>query len=441
MKRLLISTLLFFAFSLPSQAIIDPKVIKTPGGLTAWYVYDKNTPVIALNFLFKGGARLDPAGKAGVADLTADLLDSGTMDKDPNDFDAYKQDYAIQLDFKADADQLGGSLATLVQYKDQAFGLLREVLTSPRLKEDTFKNVTNMAKTALANATNEPSYLAKRRLEKILFDGHPYGTPAEGTPESIGKISIKDVGDYIKNNLSKDRLLMAITGNVTEAEAATILDSTFGVLPSTSTAPKENRIQPAIQGQHEVIDLKIPQSIIFFVLPGIMYDDPDFLKMALLMHIMGEDITSRLFKEIREKRGLAYAVQAGTSWKQEAGYLTGMVGSPKEKASQSIDILKQEWIKLKKDGITAEELDAAKNFMLNSYPLNFKNSGAISKILLGYQFVKRPIDYFKNRDKLISSISLKDMNDFITKVIEPEKLTFIVVGRPDEAKVRKEEKG
>lgn len=436
MKKFLTSAVMFLVLAVQTQAAIEPKIIKTPGGLTAWYFYDKNTPVISMSFLFKGGARLDPAGKAGLADFTADLLDAGTMQKDPNEFDAFKQDYAIQLGFSADADQLSGDLTMLVQHKDKAFDLLKEVLTSPRLKDDVFNTIMNMSKTSLANATNEPSYLAKRKLETMLFKGHPYENPAEGLPQTISKITLKDINAYIKNGLTKDRLLIALSGNLSEAEAIAMLDKTFGPLPEKSELPVGKRIKPAIEGQHEVIDLKIPQSIIFFVLPGIMYDDPDFLKAALMMHIMGEEQSSRLFQEIREKHGLAYAVQSSSAWRQEAGYIAGMVGSPKTKAYQSIDILKQEWVRLKKDGITAEELESAKTFMLNSYPLRFKNSTAIAKILLGYQFVNRPIDYFQKRDQLISSITLKEMNDFITKTIEPEKLTFVIVGRPDEVTVK-----
>jgi zinc protease len=336
MKRLLTTILVLLSLAGQSHAAIEPKLIKSPGGITAWFFNDPNTPVIAINFLFRGGARLDPAGKAGLASITSDLLDSGTMEKDPNQFDGLKQDYAIQMDFTSDADQLGGSLATLVQHKDIAFDLLHEVLTSPRLKEDVFANVMNMARTSLANETNEPNYLAKRKMQTMLFKGHSYENPVDGLPGTIEKITLKDIGTFIKSNLTKDRLVVSITGNLSEADSIAMLDKIFGSLPEKSSIPLDARIKPAINGQHEIIDLKIPQSIIFFVLPGVMYDDPDFMKSALLMHIMGEGFTSRLYREIREKHGLAYAVFANNVWSQEAGYLGGMVGSPKAKASQSI---------------------------------------------------------------------------------------------------------
>jgi zinc protease len=439
MMRFCIGFLIVVFFTSHCDAMVVPKVIKTPGGLTAWYVHDENTPVISMHFTFKGGARLDPEGKAGVADITSDLLSSGTMEKDNNAFDAYKQDYAIQLDFSADSDQLGGGLTTLVQYKDKAFDLLHEVITSPRLKDDIFNTTMDQATTALANASHEPSYLAKRSLEKMLFSGHPYQNPSEGTPESIKKITLKDIGAFIKENLTKDRLLISINGNITEAEAISMLDKTFGSLPDKGSKPLDSRFVPNVKGQTEIIDLKIPQSLIFFVLPGVMYDDPDFLKAALMMHIMGEEQASRLFREVREKHGLAYAVGASNSWRQETGLINGMVGTTKDKAAQSIEILKQEWARLKKDGITAEELENAKTYMLNQYPLNFSNSGAISKILLGYQLVHRPIDYFQKREQWIKAITLKEMNDFIAKTIQPEKLTFVIVGRPNEPVAQKEE--
>jgi len=413
--------------------MIQPKIIKTPGGLTAWYAYDPKTPVIAINFAFRGGARLDPAGKAGLSSFAAGILDSGTMNRDPKDFDAYKQDYAIQMGFSADSDQLGGALATLVPDKDKAFDLLHEVLATPRLKDDIFQIIMNQAKISLANVANEPSYLAGRKLQTMLFPNHPYRYPSEGLPETIDKITLKDVESFLKENLSKDRLVISVTGNISEGDAITALDKIFGSLPEKSAKPVDNQVKPVIDGSTEIIDMKIPQSMIYFVLPGITYDDPDFLKAALLMHIMGEEQSSRLFREVREKNGLAYAVSSTMVWMQDTGYIIGMVGTTKAKADQSMNIVKHEWAHLKKDGITAEELENAKTFMLHSYPLHFRNSSGISKILLGYQLFHRPVDYFQKREALIKAITLKEMNDFIARVIEPAKLTFVVVGRPDQA--------
>jgi zinc protease len=441
MKNILVSVFAFVFCVMQAQAMVVPKAIKTPKGLTAWYVEDKNTPVIAMNFLFKGGARLDPAGKAGVADLTADLLESGTMSKDPNAFDAYLQDYAIQLDFKADDDQLGGSLATLVQYKDQGFGLLKEVLTSPRFKEDVFEITKAQALTALANAAKDPNYQARRKFDPLVFQGHAYEQPTEGVPETIKAITLKDIETYHKTNLTKDRLLISINGNISEKDAIKLIDETFGHLPDKATKPLDDRFKPKIQGQTEVVDLAIPQSVILFALPGIMYDDPDFIKASLFMHIMGTEQAGRLFNEIREKRGLAYAVGAGPVWKQEAGYFAGMVGTTKDKAAESIKLLRSEWAKVKQTGITQEELDGAKKFLLHSYPLNFNSSAAISKMLLGYQLVHRPLDYFQKREAMIQAITLKEMNEFITKVLQPDKLTMVIVGRPEGMEPKNEATG
>lgn len=433
MTKRFIGTLLLALFWVnPSLAIIQPKVIKTPGGLTAWYTYDDKTPVIAINFAFKGGARLDPEGKAGLASFSASILDSGTMNRDPKDLDAFKQDYAIQLGFSGDTDQLGGSLATLAQHKDKAFDLLHEVLTSPRLKEDVFDITMNQATIALANIAKDPSYLANRHLQEQMFPNHPYRFPSDGLPETIKNITLKDVGTYLKDNLTKDRLVISINGNIKEADAIKALDKIFTGLPDKAAKALDSKVKPVIDGSKHIIDMQIPQSMIYFVMPGITYDDPDFMKAALLLHIVGESQGSRLFREVREKKGLAYDVAAAMVWLQEAGYIVGMVGTTKTKANQSIDIVRQEWQRLKKEGITAEELEDAKTFMLNSYPLKFKNSGAIGKIQLGYQLFHRPVDYFQKRDALIKGITLKEMNDFIARVIEPEKLTFVIVGRPEE---------
>lgn len=429
--RILTRLIIGLCLIAPASAIVQPKIIQTPSGLTAWYTYDSNTPVISITFAFKGGARLDPKDKAGVASMTANILSSGTMKMDPSEFDAYQQDYAIQLGFNADADQLGGSMATLVENKEKAFSLLQEVLHNPRLMDDIFLITKNQTLTALANIAKDPSYLATRWLQTKMFKGHPYQYPAQGLPETVEKITLQDVSKYIKDNLTKDRLIIAVNGNISEEETKKVLDQIFGSMPKADGDLSDKRLTPVIDGTEEIIDLQIPQSIIYFALPGIMYDDPDFLKAALLMHIMGEDQSSRLYKEVRQKRSLAYAVSASLVWMQEAGYIIGMAGTTKAKSAETVQVLKEEWARLKKAGITQEELDNAKDFMLNAYPLNFHNTPAIAKILLSYQLTKRPVDYFQKREEMIKKISLKEMNDFITKTIDPSKLTMVIVGRPD----------
>lgn len=432
MKRWTLLFLTIFVVTSPTFANVKPKLIKTPGGLEIWYVYDKNTPVIALNFLFKGGATADPVGKEGLAVFTAQILSSGTATKEPKDFDEYKQDYGIQLGFSADLDQLGGFLTMLKEHEDKSFALLSECLTQPRLKEDVYVNIMNAMKTALANKAKDPATMASKKMNELLFKGHTYEREPSGTKESMRRITLEDVDVYIKNNLTKDQLLLSVVGNIEEKELSRKLDEIFGKLPAKSKTPAPAYIEPAVQGQTEIIDLAIPQSYILFALPGIHYDDPDFIKAALLLHIMGHQPSSRLYKEIREKRGLAYVVAASNVWRQSTGYIMGMVGTTKDKTKISTELVREQWQKLKKDGITAEELDDAKLYMRNTYPLRFDSSDAISKILLGFQFVKRPITYFQDREKLFNAITLKDMNDFIQKTIHPEKLTFVVVGRPEE---------
>ncbi|MBP6985567.1 MAG: insulinase family protein [Alphaproteobacteria bacterium] len=430
MTRFIIG-LLFLLMLTPAQAVIQPKVIRTPGGISLWYLYDKNTSVISLSFLFNGGARCDPEGKEGLAFITSGMFGSGTKDKEPKIFDAYKQDYGIQLGFFADSDKFNGKLAMLVEHKDIAFQALIETLSTPRLQQDVFKIIINNLKTSLANKETDPGSLAMRAIQTVLFQGHPYANQVEGTLKSIDNITLRDIEGYVQNNLTQDRLFIAVVGNIEEKELAEYIDKSFGLLPKKAKGKAGYRMSPKHTDSMEVIDMSIPQSIIYFSLPGLNFDDPDFMKMALLMHIMGDHSSSRLYNEVREKRSLAYAVSASHVWRQDAGFIIGMVGTTKENADQSIDVLRNEWIRLKKDGITQEELDGAKAFMKNTYPLKFNSSEAISEILLGFQFAGRPIDYFQKREKILSSVSLKEMNKFIQDKIQPEKLTFAVVGRPD----------
>lgn len=429
MKKLVLSFLCSFLFPAFLHASITPKEIKTPLGLKVWYLQDTNTPVIALSFSFEGGAKTDFENKEGLASSAVAILGEGTREKDLKTVDEFLQDHAISLRFNASIDSIEGSLAMLTDHKEEAFDILRETLMSPRMNHETLEKVKKDLLTHLANIANDPTYMATRKLESLLFPNHPYGKPVLGTSVSIKKIKLQDIEAYLDQNMSQDRLTIAITGNISEDEVKSFVDKTFGGLPEKGKPLLENRIDPIIQGQLEPITLNIPQSLILFALPGIMYDDPDFIEASLLLHIMGGGQQSRLFQEIREKRGLAYAIAAGIIWNQEAGYFKGFLGTTFDKTGESIQLTQQEWKRLKEKGVSEEELKDAKTNMINSYPLRFTNSQTIATVLVGYQRSKRPIDYFQKREKMIEEVTVEDMNNFIKRIIQPDKLTFVVVGK------------
>ncbi len=162
-----------------------------------------------------------------------------------------------------------------------------------------------------------------------------------------------------------------------------------------------------------------------------MRDDPDYIAAYVMNHIMGTGFTSRLNQEIREKRGLTYGVSSFLAPYDRAGLYMGAMSSSNENIAEAIDLIRLEWAKMADNGVTNEELEAAQKYLTGSYPLRFDSNGAIASILAGLQFANLPIDYIATRNDLVNAITVEDINRVASRLVQPDKLHFVIVGQPE----------
>jgi len=190
--------------SAPSHAAAKIQHLISPGGIEAWFVQDSTVPLIAMEYAFRGGAAQDPAGKSGVGNIVADTLDEGSGDLDSSTFHERLDRRAIELSFSSTRDAFRGSLRMLKDNKDEAFDLLRMSLTSPHFDSADVERIRSQVISNLKRDTTNPSALAGRKFLEMAYGDHPYGRQANGTLESVPKIQIADLKDYVRRVLAKD---------------------------------------------------------------------------------------------------------------------------------------------------------------------------------------------------------------------------------------------
>ena len=230
--------------------------------------------------------------------------------------------------------------------------------------------------------------------------------------------------------MARDRIYVSAVGDMTAAELGPLLDRLLGDLPETG-APLPEHVDYALPGGVDVVEFDTPQSVVSFAQPGITRDDPDFIPAYIMMEIFsGGGFSSRLMEEVREKRGLTYGIGASLYPMDNAELIIGSVSSANDKVAETIEVIKAEWAKLAEDGITQEELDRAKTYLTGAYPLRFDGNGRIANILVGMQMTDLPIDYPETRNELVDAVTLEDINRVVDRIIEPERLHFVVVGKP-----------
>jgi zinc protease len=431
-RALAAAALLLPLIASPASAANKIEEVKSAGGITAWLVEDHSLPVVSIDVSFRGGAALDPADKAGLATLTADLLDEGAGELDSQAFQGRLEDLATSLEFAASEDAMGASLRTITANLTPALDLLRLALSAPRFDEAAVARVRSQLLAELARNAREPRYIANRLWWRNAYDGHPYARPVRGTPESIARITIRDLHAVVHDRLARDVMIIGVVGDVTADALKPLLDSTFGPLPPGAAKGSVADVVAAAKKPLLLAKLPIPQSVVTFGQPGIKRQDPDWYAAYVVNHILGGGgFSSRLTTEVREKRGLAYSVYSGLEPMQHSGVIEGGVATQNDRVAQSIDIIRAEWRRMRDGGPTETELADAKTYLTGSFPLSLDSTGHVADILVAIQRDGLGIDYLERRKTLIESVTLDDAKRVAHRLLDPDKLSFVVVGSPD----------
>lgn len=406
--------------------------VVSKGGIEAWFVRDTSVPVLSIEFLFRGGAALDPKDKTGLANLTASLLDEGAGDMDSQAFQERLQNLSIQLDFDTGYDSFGGSLKTLTRNLDEATRLLRLAMMEPRFDADAIERMTSEIVTSIKLRASRPGYLARRVWQQAVFPHHPYGRTLSGSEATLRNIEVADLRAFVKSHLAKDRLIIGVCGDITAEKLGVLLDKVFGGLPETGGPIGVAEAAPEGIGYTFVLDRQVPQSVAVFGMPGLKRDDPDFYAAYVMNHILGGgSFSSWLYEEVREKRGLAYSIYSYLQPRKDAPFWMGSVATANAGMAKSVALIRSQVEKMRKDGVTDAELENAKLYLTGSFPLRFTSSDRIANGLVHLQYDNLGIDYYDHRNGYIDAVTKEDIARVVKRFLDPSKLTFSVVGRPD----------
>jgi zinc protease len=419
--------------SAPSQAAAKIQRLVSPGGIEAWFVQDATVPLIAMEYAFSGGSSQDPPGKPGVGNLVADLLDEGSGDLDSKTYHERLDRRAIELSFAVARDHFRGSLRMLKDNKDEAYDLLRMALTSAHFEPTDVERIRSQVISNLRRESTSPSALAGRKFLEIAFGDHPYGRPATGSLESVPKIEISDLKDYTRRIIARDTLRIAVVGDVDPDTLGKLLDKTFGGLPAKAELTPIPDVVAAKPPQRAFIPLDVPQTVVTFGGPGINRHDPDFMAAYVVNHILGGGgLSSRLYKEVREKRGLAYSIYEALLWMDHSALFIGNTGTRADRAGETVDAIGKEIHRIAEEGPTQQELDEAKSYLKGSQMLALDTSSKLAQAMLQYQLDKQPIDYIEKRNAIVDAVTLDDTKR-VAKKLWGDGLLTVVVGRAPQA--------
>lgn len=437
---LVAASVLFPPLSRPANAM-KIETVKSPGGIEAWLVTERAVPMLALRFAFHGGNAQDPAGKEGVANYIAAMLDEGAGDLAASAFQERMEELAMRMSFEDTRDVFYGNFQTLTVNRGQSLDLLRLALTKPRFDADATERVRKQLLAGLVYAERDPDKVASREWFATAFPGHPYGRPASGTKDTLTSITAADLEAFRKRTFARSNLRVVAVGDIDAAEFGRLLDTVFGDLPANAELVDIPKVKPAA-GSQRIIEMNVPQSVAVFGLPAMPRKDPDFMPAFVMNQILGGGgFASRLMEEVREKRGLAYSVYSYIHPLHHASWLAGGVATKNEEMGQSIDVIRSELKRMAENGPTETELKNAKDYLTGSYALRFDTNAKIASQLLGLIVEGFGPEYVTTRNQQIEAVTMTDVKRVAAKLLRSDDLIVTIVGKPMMPKVGADTKG
>lgn len=418
--------------ALPARAA-QVKAIDLGKNVEVWFAEDHTVPIVSFNISMPAGSAYDPADKAGVAAFAAALMDEGAGKLDSKTFHEALADRAIRFSASAGRDYLVISVTSLSRNVPEALHLLQMALTRPRFDASAMTRVRAQFIQSLEQEQAEPDRMAARVFMRDFFNGHPYGRSAIGDIASIKAITAQDLHAFAKAHWVKRGLKIAVAGDITQAEAAKLLGSTFAPVPSGAVAPVPNVGKLGRPGVH-VVPMPVPQDTAVFGLPGIMRHDPDFIPGYVANYILGGGgFSSRLMDEVRVKRGLTYGVSTSLSAMNKASVMVGSVATRADAIRQTVQVVRETMAKYAKEGPTQQELDDAKTYLTGSFPLAFASNSGTAAQLGTFQRQNLDIGYMARRNSLINAVTLADVKRVSRRLFDPAKMTVVIGGTPGNA--------
>ena len=422
--------LLCFFFALPRGAWAGALEVVSPKGLRVWLIEDHATPVLTLGFRFAGGSAEDPPGKEGVAHVAAEMFFEGGGKLSADDYLGRWSDIGAEYDIEARLESLRGTVRVLTPDRDKAMELLGLAVNAPRNDLSSLELVRDQISAELDRDADDPESLAYLAYDELSFAGHARARPVGGTREGVAVVAASDLKRYRERVMARDGLSLAAVGDITPAELGPLVDRIFARLPAHRRA---GALSPPAATTAKRSDLSLASAqaqVVFGVgLPGL--SERERLGADLLNYTLGGSaFTSRLYHEVREKRGLAYGIGTTLDSYSFMSELSGSFGSAPETVEEAISLVRQEFGNLAAHPPTDSEIEEAKAALAGDYLRGLIRQADLANELtlrMGQGAKPDCIDTYAAR---LAAITPDEVRGLAQRVPWLDRLVVVTVGAP-----------
>lgn len=415
-------------------AFADIQRFTTPGGASVWLVSEPGIPIVAVDMAWKGGRVQDPEGLEGLSSAVVYQMNEGAGDLDSLGFQTRMEELNMSFGCSVTSQWTNCSVNMLSENAGKVMDVVATAFEDPLFDEGPFERFRREAEVGLKTRETSVRYLSGRAQIEAFYPDHPYAR--QRTADSVAALTPELAKTQMRKLMVKDRMMVTVVGDITPAEIAPMIDQIMASLPETSeivdvsdiTLPAETLAESPI-----VVSLPQPQSNVSVIGPALRRDHPDFFPAYVLNYKFGGGgFDSRLMQSLRVEQGLTYGVYSGVSGDKTMQSWTAGGQTKNETAGTFVEGIMLEMEKIAESGLTQEELDAAKAYLIGSYPLGFDSNAKIASQMMSIRKDElRDITYFDTRNERFNAVTLEQVNRVAKEYLQPERFSVFVVGEPE----------
>ncbi|MFW2578290.1 M16 family metallopeptidase [Aliarcobacter butzleri] len=390
----------------------------------------KDLPILNLQLVFQNSGYIQDKDKSGLVNLSSSILNEGTKELGSSNFAQILDENAITIHSSNGFETFVIEVSSLKEQSKKAVSLLNDLLKSPNFTQSSLDKIKTIQTGYLKRKENDFDFIAQNQLKALLFKDTALENPSSGTIESISKIELKDIENFLSKTISLNNLIIVAGGNFTQKEIETLIKP---ILENLKIGEKSEvkKIDFKSQKSEKTLQRDTEQAYIYFGSSfNIDSKDEENYKAKVASFILGgSGFGSRLMEEIRVKRGLAYSAYGNISINKTHTYFSGYLQTKNETAKEAQELVSKLVEEFVENGVTQEELTAAKNFLLGSEPL--RNETLAQRLNKAFTLYYRGLDqdYSKKELEKIQNLKLEDLNNYIKSHKEINNLTFSIVRR------------
>lgn len=404
---------------------------QTEKGSRVYFVQTNELPITDIQVVFDAGSARDEQ-QFGLAALTANVLDTGTKTWNAEEIAQRFESVGANFNVHTTADNTTVSLRTLSDKLlfDKAVDTMHMILSNPRFAKTDFQREKKRTLAALKQREESPSELASMLLHKTIYQEHPYGHPSMGFLNTVEKLTENDCRLFYEKYYTASNAIIVIIGNLSKMQAEeTATNLTDGLIKGEKPQPLPN-VPTLMHADEKHLEFPSSQTHVLMGYTGINRKDPDYFSLYVGNHILGGgSLVSKLFDEIREKRGLAYSASSAFMPMLMQGIFVASLQTRNDQTKQAIDIMRKTITDFVENGVNESELNTVKNNIIGSFPMRFDTNKELANYVAMIGFYEMPLDYLDTFQQKIQNVSASDIKDAFKRHLAIDKFQTITVGK------------